>query len=418
MSWEILFISILMLSLVHYFFDLKNLLNPFVFFYIYQTIFCFIALSYNELLYPGITISAELKFYIILAYLLTFVGALASRMLFVKAGISYVRVNDIYIENKPSKAFNYSAAILFVLGVITFIYFSFKTGGIILFAEDIENERISRKVGAGLPNLIFIAFLLYGYAAILFNRTRMFAIKLLLFLFTAFALISYGSRAPLLKLIVAVFIILNVLSVKKITLQKLFKIGSVLLILMAVLEAYRSNLGGSEVSFFRLSLLRMGWRPFVNIQNLQRIYDFFPSHNDFLYGGSYIIDFKLFLPGSHPNFGTYLKELMNWEFEGGSITTTFIGLGYLNFGKAAFYIYPLFYGFFMNTIYQLFISKKNVKYTNLLFVLFFSIGVSGSVSTGLWGTFINNILFLLFALLVHLSIKQILLKHPLILKLE
>lgn len=212
--------------------------------------------------------------------------------------------------------------------------------------------------------------------------------------------------------------ILNIHSVRKITLRKLFKIGAVLLIILAAFEAYRSNLGSADVSFFKLTMLRMGWRPFVNIQNLQRIYEFFPAKNDFLYGGSYIIDFKLFLPGSHPNFGTYLKDLMNWEFEGGSITTTFIGLGYLNFGKVAFFIYPLFYGFFFNSIYQLFISKKSVKNINLLFILFFSIGVSGSVSTGLWGTFINNILFLVLALIVHLSIKQMLLKRPQILKLE
>jgi oligosaccharide repeat unit polymerase len=418
MSWEIVFVSLVMLSLVNYFFDLKNLLNPFVFFYLYQTVFCFIALSYNDLLYPDIEISNQLRAYIIMAYILTFIGALASRMMFSKSGTPYIRVNQIYIEKRPSRTFNYSASIIFVLGVLAFIYFTFKTDGFIVFAEDIENERISRKAGAGLSNLIFVAFLLYGYAAILLNQTRMPLVKVILFFFTAFALVSYGSRAPLLKLMVAVFLILNILSAKKITLGKLFRIGAVLLVILAVLEAYRSNLGSPDASFIKLSMLRLGWRPFVNIQNLQRIYDFFPAQSGFMYGGSYLIDFKLFLPGSHPNFGTYLKDLMNWEFEGGSITTTFIGLGYINFGKAAFFIYPFLYGFVFNSVYQLFISERKVKNINLLFLLFFSIGVSGSVSTGLWGTLINNILFLVVALIAHLAIKQMLLKRPLILRLE
>lgn len=417
MNWEILIIAAVMLFFVHQFFDLKNLLNPFVFFYLYQTFFCFIALSYNDLLYPQIAIDPILRNYIVVSYILTFSGAFLSRWLFAKAGIKYVRINDITIKNRPSKKFQMAGLAVFFLGILTFILFTYKTGGIILFAEDIENERITRKAGAGLANLIFISFLLYGYAVVLLSFRRHFVIKTIFFVFTAFALISYGSRAPLLKLIITTFVIVLILSNRKISFKQLTKVGIVLFLLLAILEAYRSNFSG-DVSFIRLSALRLSWRPFVNIQNVQRIYDFFPDHNEFLMGESYLIDLKLFLPGSNPNFGTYLKDMMNWEFDGGSITTTFIGLGYLNFGKIAFILYPLFYGFIFNSIYQLILYKPQIKNYPLLFLIFLSIGVSGSVSTGLFGTLINNVLFLFLALITHAVLCQFLSKRPTKFKLE
>tara|TARA_R110002073_G_scaffold56835_15_gene144545 strand:- start:11155 stop:12411 length:1257 start_codon:yes stop_codon:yes gene_type:complete len=412
MNWEIVFIAIFMLIVVNKFFDLRNLLNPFVFFYLYQTAFCFIALAYSDSWYPRIPISPDLKFYIILAYFLTFLGAFLSRSLFAASGIKYVKINNIEIENKPSKSFQISGILVFVTGIVVFLLFTYKTGGIILFAEDVENDRITRKAGAGLYNLIFVSFLLYGYMIILLLKDKTKVFKTVLFVFTAFALLSYGSRAPLLKLLLACFIMITILNSKKLSLKKYLKIGLVLFLILIVVGAIRSNFQDDRVSFLTLLKFRAGWRPFVNIQNLQKIYDFFPREHSYLYGQSYLIDLKLFLPGSNPNFGTYLKGLMGWDFDGGSVTTTFIGLGYLNFGKIAFIIYPLFYGFILNSIYQIIAFKGKIKNTSLLFLLFFSIGVSGSVSTGLFGTLINNILFLILALVFHLLLKQILLKKP------
>ncbi|WP_157962191.1 O-antigen polymerase [Winogradskyella aurantiaca] len=401
-----------MLYLVNKYFDLKNLLNPFVFFYLYQTAFLFIALSYCDIRYPRIPISEDLKTFIILSYLLTFIGAMISRYVFYTIGTKYVRINEISIRSKPSKSFQVSGFIVFLLGVLFFVMFTFKTGGIIIFADDIENDRITRKAGAGLYNLLFLAFMLYGYAVILLMKDKTRIIKIGLFLFTAFALISYGSRAPLLKLLIVTFIIVTIKSARKLSLKQYAKIGLVLFLILITFGAIRSNFQDSRVSFFSLMEFRMAWRPFVNIQNLQRIYDFFPEQNNYLKGYSYLVDMKLFLPGSNPNFGTYLKDLMNWDFDGGSVTTSFVGLGYLNFGKIAFFVYPIFYGFLFNSLYQLIVNKKEIKNTGLIVLLFFSIGVSGSVSTGLFGTLINNVLFLFFAFFCHLFLKQLMLKKP------
>lgn len=411
----IILLAFLILYLTNKFFDLKNLLNPFVFFILYQTIFCFIALSYHEI-YP-IEIDNELKFLIIVAYILTFLGAFLSRYLFQKGGIKYVKYNDIYIDKNPSNSFSYAGLILFALASLVFFYFSIKTDGFIIFGSEIENSRIEKRKGSGMINLIFISFFLYSYLVLLLDKKVSKGIKIFLFLFAAFALISFGSRAPMIKLILAIFLLLGILSKKKISINKYIWIGTFAIGLVIVLGAFRTNLK-EGVSFLDLVVARAGWRPFVNIQNLQRIYEFFPDKHTFLYGESYFVELKIFLPGSNPNFGSHLKQIMNWKFDGGSITPTFLGIGYINFGKMAFIIYPFIFGFIFNSIYQILCYKPKMNNFKVVFLILFSIGISGSLSTGILPALIANTLFLFFTVLIHFVIKQFLVKNPLKFKLD
>lgn len=79
------------------------------------------------------------------------------------------------------------------------------------------------------------------------------------------------------------------------------------------------------------------WRPFTNIQNIEWITNYFPSTHDFFYGKSLLVDLSVLLPGYQPNFGTYIKELMGLYFSGGSLTLSFLGQAYIDFG----YIFAL-----------------------------------------------------------------------------
>lgn len=404
-----------MLFLTNRFFDLKNLLNPFVFFYLYQTVFCFIALSYHDI-YP-IDIDKELGLFLILAYILTFVGALSSRYLFQKAGIKYVKYNDIHIPKSPSNAFINAGAILFLLALLVFFYFTYKTGGLIIFGSEIENARIEKRKGSGMINVLFISFFLYSYLVLILSKRLSKGIKFLMFLVATFALLSFGSRAPMIKLILAIFLLVGILSKKKVTISKYIWIGALAIGLVIVLGAARTNLKDG-VDFWDVVVARAGWRPFVNIQNLQRIYDFFPSKHHFLYGESYLIDLKIFLPGSNPNFGSHLKEIMKWQFDGGSITPTFLGIGYINFGKIAFIIFPLLFGFVFNSIYQLICYNPATNNFKIIFLILFSIGLSGSLSTGLLPALIANTLFLFFTMVIHILLKQMFMKKPGILKID
>jgi len=329
---EIILLAVLMLYLTDKFFDLKNLLNPFVFFYLYQTVFCFIALAYSDI-YP-VEISEKLKLYIVIAYILTFFGGLTSRHLFQRSGIHYIRYNDLILSRLPSRPFIVAGMLIFVLAILLFAYFTYKTGGIIVLGSEIENARIERRKGAGMINLMFISFFLYGFLIVLLNKRISFGIKSVLFIIAALALLSFGSRAPFIKLLLSSFLLMGVLNIRKYTFKKYAFIGIVIIGLIVLLGALRTNLKDG-VDFLDLLVARMGWRPFVNIQNLQRIFEFFPAKHDFMYGYSYLVELKIFLPGHNPNFGTYLKDVMHWEFEGGSITPTFL---YIHFYMASFLI--------------------------------------------------------------------------------
>jgi oligosaccharide repeat unit polymerase len=401
-------IAIILLVLLNKFFDIKNLFNPFVFFFIYHTVFLFIALSYREI-YP-IEISDEVIALITSSYCLTFIGAIISRFFFQSIGINYVRLHDIFSKKESKGLFFFSSLLIFSIGVICYLYFIYKSGGIIIFGEDVEDARISKRKGLGLVTLLYISFLIYGYLGMLLSKIKLFnIIKIPLFAFTVFALISYGSRAPALKLILGIFILGLISKIKKGHIMKIKQFVTpfiIILLLIVILGALRKGVPNSEL--LDLVLARAGWRPFVNIQNFQKIFEFFPSKHDFLYGYSMIVDLKLFLPGSNLNFGTLLKEIMNWKFEGGSITPSYIGLGYLNFGIIGVFVYALLYGFILNFIYEmiLIVWKKN-NFT-ILFLFLLSIGMAGAVSTGLLGVLINNVMFLVFILLVHLVLYHLL----------
>lgn len=401
-------ISIILFLLVNKVFDIKNLFNPFVFFFIYHTVFCFIALSYREI-YP-IEISNEVITLITFSYCLTFVGAIISRFFFNSMGINYVGIQNISSKEESEGLFFFSSLVIYLIGVICFLYFIYQSGGVIIFGEDIENTRISKRKGLGLVTLLYISFMIYGYLGMLLSKVKLFhIIKIPLFVFTVFALISYGSRAPVLQLIVGIFMLGLILKIKKGNLIKIRKFITpfiIVFLLIVILGTLRRGVPNSEL--LDLVISRAGWRPFVNIQNFQRIFEFFPSQHNFLNGYSMIVDLKLFLPGSNLNFGTLLKEIMNWQFDGGSITPSYIGLAYLNFGIIGIPIYALFYGFILNFIYEIiFIICKKNNFT-ILFLFLLSIAMAGSVSSGLLVVLINNVMFLVFILLVHLVFHYLL----------
>jgi len=401
-------IALILLLLLNKVFDIKNLFNPFVFFFIYHTVFLFIALSYRNIY--SIEISNEVIAIITSSYCVTFIGALISRFFFQSIGVNYVGMHDIGMKRESNGVFFFSSLLIYTIGVICYLYFIYKSGGIIIFGGDIETTRISQRKGLGLVTLLYISFMIYGYLGMLLSKIKLFnIIKIPLFVFTVFALISYGSRAPALKLIIGIFILGLIFKIKKghiIKIKKFVTPFIIVLLLIVILGALRKGVPNSEL--LDLAIARAGWRPFVNIQNLQKIFEFFPSKHEFLYGYSMIVDLKLFLPGSNLNFGTLLKEIMSWKFEGGSITPSYIGLGYLNFGIIGVFAYAFMYGFILNSLYEmiLIVCKKN-NFT-LLFLFLLSIGMAGAVSTGMLGVLINNVMFLVFTLVIHLVLYLLL----------
>src|SRR5690606_10289162 len=115
------------------------------------------------------------------------------------------------------------------------------------------------------------------------------------------------------------------------------------LALVMVLGVVRQGLDFNFESVYR----QMLWRPFVNIQNLEWVVSFIPSEHDYFYGESMLIDLSVLLPGYQPNFGTYMKELMGKEFTGGSITVSFLGQLYADFGFLLSLLVIFIFGFLL-----------------------------------------------------------------------
>ena len=68
-----IFLTIVLGVLVNRVFNIKNFLNPYVFFFVYQTVFFFLALSYKNI-YSTIEISNVVMLIITVSYFLTFFG--------------------------------------------------------------------------------------------------------------------------------------------------------------------------------------------------------------------------------------------------------------------------------------------------------------------------------------------------------
>ena len=176
-------------------------------------------------------------------------------------------------------------------------------------------------------------------------------------------------------------------------------IGISIFSLMVLFGAIRAN---SNYPVYDLFVAQFGWRPFVNIQNLQWITDFVPEKMDYMYGESMLIELKMFLPGSNPNFGAWLKDAMHLVYDGGNITTSHLGVAYINFGYIGAFTFPVFLGFVFQSVYHLLVHSAANSKLKLVFMLILSLGTGGTLSSGLVTILIMNVMFLCFVALCYI----------------
>jgi oligosaccharide repeat unit polymerase len=399
-----LLICAILVYLVHKCFDITNLYNPFIVFFLYHTFFLFIALSYKETYAYSITIPNSTILLIISSYVTSVIGAMVATFMFNKAGIKYLRLQNIKYEGYNASYSNYAGYIILFLGFAMAIHFIIDTGGLIFFKSDMENTRITDRKGRGLITLLSISFITFGYLITLFDKRSPY-FKLLLFLISSFFLLCFGNRGPMLEMALMAFVLFCIYKKIKLRFKYLVYIGISIFSLMVLFGVLRAN---SHHSVSDLFVAQFGWRPFVNIQNLQWIIDFFPEKMDYLYGGTMVIEAKMFLPGSNPNFGTWLKDTMELVFDGGSITTTHLGLAYINFGYVGAYLFPVFIGFLYQSVYIAFIHQENNSKLKLVFMLMAALSLGGALSSGLISVLIMNVMFVCFVACVYMFITYLL----------
>ena len=174
---------------------------------------------------------------------------------------------------------------------------------------------------------------------------------------------------------------------------------------MVMMGAYRVNHSADFIDLFKF---RLAWRPFVNIQNFQMVLDHFPTKHEFLWGKTYLIDLSILLPGSNPNSGTFLKELMGLSFDGGSITPSYLGISYVNFGYAGMILSPIILGFIANSFYEVYLKTLNLANPHALILLilvsnnFAAIVVSGIMTVLIQNMVIILLIHFLYVFFIHI----------------
>jgi oligosaccharide repeat unit polymerase len=274
--------------------------------------------------------------------------------------------------------------ILGVLGLLcSFIFttlFFLKAGNIPMLDSNPEIARVKAMEGNGYIHRLSYISLSIGvlcmilYDQVIYKRIRTITIIILIILVAYNSLI--GIRSQSLKILLQAYFFYMILKYGKINLKHLIILSTLLLFFTGFLGAIRGNKLGFEEGFFHLIN-----RLFMNPINLQRIVEIFNFH-DFMYGASLIKDFSVYLPGSQPNMGTILKEMSGAKFDGGGITVTLIGEGYLNFGVVGIFIYAVICAVIFAAFYK--ILTRNNKIYNIILLIIVNTSLMGFVSMGIF----------------------------------
>ncbi|MCY1275180.1 oligosaccharide repeat unit polymerase [compost metagenome] len=379
-----------------------NLFNPYVYFYWAYFIFCFIAVLYRDIYSYALSISNQTITLISLGIILYSAGGSIANH------ASPSRTAKKTIEQLISEASQkiptnkYLVYLSISVPIFFSLLFTVKTGQILWLSDSFDDERVILRQGIGWISLLGIssAYLATIYSSIHFYKRRENIKLLISIIILATCSISYGNRAPALEVIVVGGFFAWISLIGRVKALHFLAGFLSLLTFVMVLGVIRQGLEFNFESIYK----QMLWRPFTNIQNIEWITSFIPNSHDFFYGNSLIIDIAVILPGYQPNFGTYMKEIMGKDFSGGSITVSFLGQAYADFG----FTFSLFVISLFGYIFQKFflILSKNGKNLPLLIVI--SITSKSMASSGIISPLIYTLLPCLIFLASWIGLRQIL----------
>ena len=403
-----MYLSILALVVFFYFFDkvfnLRNLYNPLVFLVIYHFVFFYLGIFYSDI-YSHITIDDSSKNWIKYSFFSIFIGGIISRLLFQNIGLRYQRIPEVKFHISYNNIHIVLAVIFILIGIVLTLNFNISNGGIIFFMDEIENSRIKLRKGRGLLTQLIIYFITYGLLAYFMQRKRKQSVNIIVLIICCFCVLTLGNRGPVLFLLLHVFLVYQIVYSRQFSYKKVFLYFSILFVFMVMMGAYRVNHSADFIDLFKF---RLAWRPFVNIQNFQMVLDHFPTKHEFLWGKTYLIDLSILLPGSNPNSGTFLKELMGLSFDGGSITPSYLGISYVNFGYAGMILSPIILGFIANSFYEVYLKTLNLANPHALILLilvsnnFAAIVVSGIMTVLIQNMVIILLIHFLYVFFIHI----------------
>lgn len=342
--------------------SLFNLFDPVSYFSVIHIVLFFFAAFYRSIYEFVVPISNNTLILLCCCMMLFAVGATLPDIVFENINKLISPINHTVSPNislsykSPPKYYVNTAWILFFAGTLGVLIFIIKCGGILWFRSDFDDYRITARSGFGwliLPSIVFITYTsisLFSYYLIAKNKR---ILPTVIAIVGGLLLLQFGNRAPAFEIIVACGFIYCWHRWGKTPLLLIIVGGGILLFILGIMQILRQGI----TKDFMMILFQSIWRPFVNIQNFDLIVNSFPSRLRFLYGKSYLMDLAVIAPGYQINFGTWLKDQLGLDFTGGSVTVTYLGEFYANFG-----IYGALFGAFITGLSLSIIAKYCKRY--------------------------------------------------------
>lgn len=374
-------VLILLAVLVHRRFNLYNFFNPFVMFFIFHAVFLYIGWFFYLLFYQNLIVVNPLTMvYVCTSLTISVVAAITVDTLYsLQGGRTNKFPSCVQVSRTENRFSELVGLFVFLVGVCFLLLFYLKAGSIPLLHENSETFRIEARKGMGYVTLLGIGFVTFG-AMVLATVSRD-RVASFMFIGMGVALVlGLGNRAPAFKIILAAAVLRLFWMGKKIPVRKLLLLGGVLYFLLVLIGALRTETA-EGVPLFQVIGARFFWRPIVNFTNISLILDHF-SFDNIIWGKGFIQDISVLLPGYQPNFGTWLKDELGLTFAGGSVTPTYIGEAYVNFGLIGVVAAPFIYGAFLQILY-IATAGKGVTPVRSVVLLTISLSLMGIANMGI-----------------------------------
>lgn len=378
---------------MHRSFDLRNLVNPFVSYYLQFLIFVYGGFVGYHLVYKdefNITFTSQLLlFYGIIVT--TLVGIVLNKYYFKNQFISR---NSVVIIDSPDHIVN---NIFFILSFLLFLAFLKLSGFNPLKATDLGLERVKMQAGYGYLKITSQIFAYVSVPPLLFSKKNSKFYKLIIFVVTIAIFLGFGYRSQVLNFLLILFTIYYMVRPKEIKFKTFIIYGAALYFLLLLLGAIRA---GVDANLIDLMNAQIAWRPFVTFLNMDTVISHYSNAEvSFLYGQSILFDLSTLIPGSWgPGSSlTYYNSVTNSMEAGGTITPTLIAILYSNLGiVGVILIMPMVPIPLMYIGYRW--QRKNViTIDRLNLYVFISFALWGIIIVGFVLPFIYNIIpFLLF----------------------
>lgn len=406
-----IFILVVNLYFINTLFDLRNFLNPFVFFTWNSVMFNFIGNCFpfqfdryenvRELFFLG-------NFHMIFQGLGCILFAMCNlKFVQEQRSLQMSRFNDL-IQRTELKKLNIFRIFLFLGVGLIFFHFIFIARAIPALHDDAENFRVESKSGKGQILIFGINLCLVGAIYYCLQRVKLKKLisvnTLLVLLSVCIVIMLCGYRSNALQIFVIFFIAIQLH--KRRYIKYSFLIFSILLLLVIVgVTGYirGASVAGvnifEEVDFSTLLMLTFS-RSAVGNTGMDEVFRYFKNGGDYIYGYSFYLDSITLLPGDQPNFGLWVKDLLRMDFDGGSTMLGDYGIYFINFGYIGVAVLTVLNTYFLNWTYKSLAKRANTSllFFSTLIIFSFTFTGIGEIQSFMYHTmimsFFNIVLYL------------------------